>query len=546
MRALTDGLAGLAVAGAMSLAAGCSCEGIAPLPAPACASLPPCGRRYCNQAGAAGLAAQMPMLGRGAAWIDFDRDGWEDLWLSDGGTSIPGYPQVSRLYRNLGDCTFEPYATGLAASDAFANWVGAWGDYDNDGDPDLFLANGSVVGPSHCTLLRNDVPRGGGFQNVTATAGILPQEERWWGASFADFDNDGHLDIVVTAISNATELIGWETVTAPILLYRNRGDGTFVEQAAALGLTRVTGNVKNPVWIDYDNDGDVDLFIAGMHEHRLYRNEAGRSFVDVTATTLPTLAEGPYTWAAAAADFDQDGWEDLYLGRWDRQDYLLRNRSDGTFEALGREIGLDMAVLPVTSENTMGLGVGDIDDDGDPDILIGPGRPEEAAPPIVYCNQGRPLRFARCGEDFVAGNGPSRHHGIALADFDHDGDTDLAYNLGGMPMPDAATGMLEFRDTAQQPALYVQAPPSPPQSAVIRLEGTTSNRSGFGARIVTEGGGERHFYVVFGTQGFQSQNSDWLPVRLAAPWGNITVTWPSGRVSSARVSVGSRLVITEP
>jgi hypothetical protein len=395
----------------------------------------------------------------------------------------------------------------------------------------------------HCALYRNDVASGGRFTNVSSTAGIRPDALGYWGAAPADIDGDGDLDLVVTAVAQQDQK-GYWTLSVPITLYRNRGDGTFEDASATSGLGLITGNVKNPVWIDYDHDGDPDLYIAGMQEQRLFRNDGNGQFTNVTSA-LPDLGDGePHVWAAAAADFDQDGWEDLYLGRWDEQDYVLLNQHDGTWKPAGRDVGIDKQLGSDSPENTMGLGVGDIDDDGYPDALIGPGAPWFAAPPIVYCNDGAShFGFHRCSESFVAGNGSGRHHGIALADYNHDGATDIVYNRGGMIMPDDMPA--DYPAIEQQPALYLQRPPSAPQTAVIHLVGTVSNRSAIGARIEV-GGAAKHYYTIHGAQGFQSQNSDWLPVFVGGTSAPATVYWPSGRTSQVELLRGRRTQISEP
>jgi hypothetical protein len=518
---------------------GCG-ESLVSAPAPI-ESDPPVSH-YASAAKAAGLLDTPRGWGRGATWVDYDLDGWEDLWISDGASGVKDNPNRSRLMKNRRDGSFEPYDLPIPTSAMLINWAGVWGDYDEDGDPDLFLVNGAAENVL-CTLFRNDVPSGGSFTEVTAEAGILPTAAQWWGGSWADIDNDGHLDLVVTArldegaTMSAPTVVSGDGVTQ---LYHNEGNGHFVERSAELGLFPLAGNVRNPVWFDYDRDGDPDLFIAGMDAERLYRNDGPKGFVDVTPTVLAPLGLQSFSWTAAAADFDQDGWEDLYLGRWDRQDYILHNQHDGTFHALGTEVGLDMLVFPVTRENTMGLGIGDVDDNGFPDILLGTGRPEEAAMPVVFCNEGRPLHFRRCSEDFAPDNF-ARHHGIALADFDHDGDTDVLYSNGGIP--DQAP--LPYDYEMELPALFLQSTSRPPDTAALHLVGTVSNHDAIGAVIEVGAEPNKHYYTVHGTQAFQSQNSLVHTLFLGGAEAEVTVRWPSGRVSTTTLSRGDRVELTE-
>lgn len=487
------------------------------------------GCTFCEEAEARGLLVDGPAYGRGASWTDVDGDGWEDLWQSDTGSAYQGHARTSRLYRNRGDGTFEPLELGIRVEDLLANWTGSWGDYDNDGDPDLFLANGGYSQPVPSALYRNDLAEAGQFTNVTGPAGLSPQPAQWWSAAFADYDGDGFLDLVVSAIAG------------PLALYHNEQDGTFRDRTRMLGLRDPSGDTKNPVWFDFDNDGDPDLYVASTTDHVLFRNEGG-TFNDVTRSLLDPTGVGVPVFAAAAADFDQDGWEDLYLGRWDQQGYVLLNQGGLAFRAVGADVGLDMQLFPVTSENTMGLTVGDLGDDGWPEILIGPGRPSSTGVPIVYCNEGAPLGFHRCGEDFVAGQGEARNHGVALADPDHDGDLDVFWNLGGHVEHDLETG----EDTTDLAAFYVQRPEREPRTAVVHLVGTVSNRDAIGARLAVEGT-ETRYYTVHGMQGFPAQNSAWLPVSLGdSPGGTVRVEWPSGLESVTEVRRGDRLEIVEP
>ncbi|MBI2896509.1 MAG: CRTAC1 family protein [Deltaproteobacteria bacterium] len=485
---------------------------------------------FCEEAEERGLLVDGPAYGRGAAWIDVDGDGWEDLWQSDTGSGHDGHERTSMLYRNLGDATFEAMDLGIDTDDMLRNWTGSWADYDADGDPDLLLVNGGYSREEPCALYRNDLADTGAFTDVSGPAGILELPSRWWSAGFADFDGDSLLDIAVTAIRG------------PLALYRNEGDGTFQEVAAAVGLTDPVGDTKNPVWFDHDLDGDQDLYVASVTDHHFFRNDGPDGFVDVTEDLLEAIGASSPVFAAAAADFDQDGWEDLYLGRWDSGDRVLVNQGGEGFEMVGEDAGLDAVGHPLGTENTMGMTAGDVDADGWPDALIGPGRPSEAGPPVAFCNDGvRPLHFHRCSDDFVAGHGEARNHGIVLADPDHDGDVDVFWNLGGHVEFDIETG----EDTTEMGAFYVNRPRTPARTAVIHLVGAPSNLPAIGARVEVVGS-ETHYYTIHAMQGFPGQNSDWLPVSLGdSDTGTATITWPSGAVSEVELIVGDRVEIEE-
>ncbi|MDH5493701.1 MAG: VCBS repeat-containing protein, partial [Myxococcales bacterium] len=365
--------------------------------------------------------------------------------------------------------------------------------------------------------------------DITPLSGLSAEIAAWWSGSFVDHDRDGELDLVLTRIDGDP------------LLYRGLGAGRFEEIVGAFRSEIVLPVVDNkgPVWFDYDLDGDEDLYVAGMSSARLFRNDGAGLFVDVSAELLPPEARR-WVFAASAADLDQDGDEDLYLGCWSNQDYVLVNEG-GTFSMQGPGLGLDMQVGDESHENTMGLTIGDIDGDGFPDVLIGPGDPSFRGPPIAYCHEGVGLGFRRCSEDFVAGHGSSRNHGASLGDPDHDGDVDIFWNLGGNPPYDTETG----EDSTQLPAYYVQQGAPIATTVSVRLRGTESNVEALGASIRIEGGSTR-WLTLHSTQGFPNQPSPWRVLSLSgASTGTLTIRWPSGRVSMRTVSAFERIEIVE-
>jgi len=514
-----------------------------------------CGEsaEYCNGAADAGLATIL-RYGRGAAWVDIDQDGWDDLFLADTDNrwDPEGYG-VSTFYMNRRDGTFEAVPAtelGIDVDDLVSTWNGAFADYDNDGDPDLLLANGGYSGVSNLAFYENRIGDGEGFVSRTRESGIgvaNREPANWWGTSWADYDRDGWLDVVVTRTDGVA------------LLFHNRGDRTFEEAGRELDVGVVMEDGKNPVWTDYDRDGDPDLYLAGMWQHAFYRNDDGR-FLDITdqvfAEPLPLTANwqgpgAPIVFAAAAEDFNQDGYDDLYLGRFDLQDVLLLNDGDGSFTPHTGDWGIDAAPtawadLSGPFENTMGLGVVDLSDDGDPDVFIGTGNPVRAAPDIMYCNTIDDS-FYRCTEQILTpgadGEWRTRGHGTAMSDFDHDGDTDVIINLGGHPTFDAEQGR---RLSPEYPALLVNRRTGAPRTATLTLRGTASNRDGIGARLRVSGENIR-YYTVRSMQGFQSQNSRTLVVTLGdRETGEVEIMWPSGTRQTITLGRGERLSVVEP
>ncbi len=318
----------------------------------------------------------------------------------------------------------------------------AWGDYDGDGDPDLFLVNEAgpltlsaeeaARSPARSALYRNDGD--GHFTEVTAAARLAI--DGWgMGASWGDFDGDGDLDLVVTRFGT-------------IVLERNDGDGGFTDVSGASGVDAFNGFWTGVSWADYDRDGDLDLYVAGYVRYRddpavtgrttqqyqavvpftlnpssyppqpnlLLRNEGGR-FRDVARAAGVDNPAGR-SLSAAWADLDRDGWPDLYVANDISDNALFRNLGNGRFEDLSHSAWV------ADPRGAMGLGVGDWDNDGDPDLFIAHWIAQENA---LYDHQGTPLRFLDIADqvglgqialDFVG-------WGTGFLDYDNDGRLDL-------------------------------------------------------------------------------------------------------------------------
>ena len=513
--------------------------------------------------------------GRGAAFVDIDSDGDDDLFVADTDGRLFGRPYgMSMLYVNDGAGNFVPGEFNLNPDDFLGTWAGSFADFDNDGDPDMLVANGGYTADSTLVLLENRIDQRQGFVNITQQAGMRDQAElnetyRWWGVSWADYDNDGWLDVVVTRLRQRP------------LLFHNQGNGQFTEVGGQLGLQDFGHqNAKNPVWIDYDEDGDQDLYLAGIDWHGFFRND-GERFTEVTDQVFSAPLEGrsglPEVFATSIADFDQDGHEDIYLGRWESQDYILFSNGNGQFQQVGKDNGIDTANLDAISEtdtnpmasqtrslrlqermnspdgkeidmapyeNTMGLGIGDLYDDGFPDIVIGTGEPMLNAADVIFCNLGQ-RQFQRCTERFVEeddSHSMTRGHGIAFADINRDGLTDFFFNLGGHPPMDFAQKS-ESRETNK---LFMRQTSEAPNAAWITLVGTQSNRDAIGARVRYGEGEMARYHFVRSTGGFQSQNSK----TLLLPMGDsdsipVTINWPSGTITELMVEQGQDVQVVE-
>ena len=425
----------------------------------------------------------------GALAEDFDGDGDLDIVTT---TSDPRGHAI--YYHNRGDGTFEDRSKGSGLDLQFGglNCVGA--DYDNDGDTDLLILRGAWMGDQgkiRNSLMRND---GGVFTDVTRAAGLAEPALPTQAAVWADFDNDGDLDLYIGNESR-------DSARCAANLFRNSGGGTFTDVAAAAGVTN-DRLAKGVTVGDYDNDGDLDLYVSNIGKNRLFRNDSRRGemkFVDV-AVELGLQEPANRSFAPWFFDFNNDGWLDLFVTAYDAttsnlmRDYrgrehratppcLYLNRG-GKFENVTAEAGLDHAWLP------MGASFGDIDYDGFPDIYLATGDPnyETLMPNVMLRNDGG-KRFQNVTTSGGFGH-LQKGHGICFADLDHDGDQDMYHQLGGF-----------FPGDKFHNALFLN-PGGGGHFLVVELEGKKSNRSGIGARIavtVEVPGGRRTVHRAVGS-----------------------------------------------
>jgi glycosyltransferase A (GT-A) superfamily protein (DUF2064 family) len=338
---------------------------------------------FTNIAAAANVATGS---GQGAAVGDFDNDSHADIFVARAGQNL--------LYRNNGDGTFAEVAAmaGIGAADADSRSA-AWGDYNGDGYLDLYVVN---AGPD--ALYRNNGD--GTFINVSAEAGIS-DEASGHAVAWGDFNGDTHLDLYAAnegqdalylnngngtftkadpaATGTAEQAASWSVAVADFngdnrpdifvandgqaALYRNNGDGTFTDVAAAAGLQTASAQSRAAAWADYDGDGDQDLFIANVGQDLLYRNNGNGTFADVTMAA--GLVDTPVGAAAGAAwtDYDKDGDQDLVVVN-EGQDFLYRNNGNGTFNQVATFSGLTDAASGRAAAWI------DVDNDANPDLFI--------------------------------------------------------------------------------------------------------------------------------------------------------------------------------
>jgi hypothetical protein len=425
--------------------------------------------RFADVAAAVGIA-RTDNAG-GSIADDFDGDGLFDIVVSSRDPCEP-----LRLYRNRGDGTFDDRtkAAGLESQLGGLNVVQT--DYDNDGRVDLFVLRGGWETAIRNSLLRNNGD--GTFTDVTSKAGLGGPAHRTHSAAWADFDNDGWLDVFVGHEMSYSQL------------FRNRGDGTFEDVTEKAGL-RFRALVKGVAAGDVDGDGWTDLYVSNFGgANLLFRNLGRARFEEVAARA--GVADPYFSFPTWMWDYDNDGRLDIYVAsnvptvEEQAREYLglppaaetmklYRNRGDGRFEDVTEAVGLARAIP------TMGANFGDLDNDGFLDFHLSTGAPSYA---VIIPNRTFRNRAGKSFVDVTESTGTGhlqKGHGVSFADFDGDGDDDMHVDLGGAYLGD------------KYPNALFENPGHGNDWISVRLAGTKTNRPGVGARIrvvLEEGGAE--------------------------------------------------------
>ncbi len=471
----------------------------------------------------------------GAIMEDFDNDGLLDLVVT---SWAPDEPMA--FYRNKGDGTFEDRTEAAGLGKQLGGLYCVQTDYNNDGHLDVFVPRGSWL-PRHLSqrpsLLRNNGD--GTFADVTAEAGLTAPVDST-SAAWADYDNDGFLDLFVCCRRQ------------PCLLYRNKGDGTFEEVAARAGLGDVTG-VLGAAWIDFDNDDYPDLFVnidknIGGGTARLFRNDRKGGF---TEATREMGIDGPVNgFSCWAFDFDNDGWLDLFAtsrsrslaavvqGMLDQPHNLptaklYRNFEGRRFQDVTREAGLDKVYSP------MGSNFGDFDNDGYLDFYLGTGDPDlhMLVPNRLFKNVGG-RRFAEITASSRTGH-LQKGHGTACGDWDRNGTVDIFMQLGGAIAGDRYHNVL------------FQNPGQGNNWLNVKLVGRKTNRAAVGARIKVVTAGEKpltiHRHVSSGSSFGANPLEQHIGLGKAERVALLEVHWPtSGTTQVFRdLDVNQGIEITE-
>lgn len=534
------------------------------------------GVQFTNVADAAGLNLEtifggertnrylVETTGCGVAFVDYDNDGWLDIFLVNGSRLEAKWPAgqapISRLFKNNRDGTFaDVTAKAGVGHHGWGQGVCA-GDYNNDGNVDLF-----VTYWGECKLWRN---RGDGtFVDATTQAGVSTARKelpRWsTGCAFLDYDRDGNLDLFVanyidfdpknTPLPESGKCLykGLRVACGPPglkgaknILFRNNGDGTFTDVSEKAGILNTPGTYGLGVLTaDFDNDGWPDIYVANdSTSSSLYRNNHDGTFTEIAIEAgVAFSADGKAQagMGVAAADFDGDGWLDIVKTNFAGDtSSLYRNLGKNLFEDRTYQAGL--------GRNTRFLGWGaaflDADNDGHPDILLANGHvyPEVGDSGTEAGYRQRKVFYRNLGggkfADVSLETGPgateaAAARGLAVGDFDNDGDLDVVVNcVNGKPQ------LLRCDNTTGNHWLK------------LRLKGTRSNRSGIGARVVCKTSTAAQVDEVRSGGSYLSQSDLRVHFGLGGEEkATLEIRWPSGTVQHLEgVRANQVLDVVEP
>jgi enediyne biosynthesis protein E4 len=512
------------------------------------------GIEFKHQRGASDKKHLVETMGSGCALLDYDSDGLLDVLLINGGTtpdslvSEPVRPHA--LYRNMGGGKFKDVTAqaGITGNGSYGQGV-AVGDYDNDGHPDVYITN---FGPD--ILYHNN--GNGTFTDVTERAGI---NDRALGSSaaFFDFDNDGYLDLYVVNYVNyrydANPVCTEKNIRSychpryfsgvPAILYRNLGNGCFQDVSEKSGIARLEGKSLGVVAADFDGDGWMDIYVANdTTRNFLLKNNGDGTFSDMTlisGTGYNSEGEAEASMGVDASDYDGDGLIDIVVTNYDLEtNGLYRNEGNWQFSDKRWQAGLAKA-----DHRFLGFGTGffDFDNDGDRDLFIVNGHVldniELIREGFTYA-QPNQLLENRSGVFFenleflrYSSLSPKVGRGAAFGDIDNDGDLDLLVSNSG-----------------QGPTLLINQIGQKKNWVLLKLIGTKSNRDAVGAKIAITTENSRQTDQITGGGSYLSASD------LRAHFGlgsaeiikTLKIRWPSGAEDEFRdVKANQILTIRE-
>jgi enediyne biosynthesis protein E4 len=482
--------------------------------------------------------------GAGCAFLDYDNDGWMDIYLVNSGPCdffAPPHPLRNALYHNNRDGTFTNVTEKAGVAGGGYGMGAAVGDYNGDGFPDIYLTQ---YGRS--ILYRNNGD--GTFTDVTEKAGVAAPG---WASSavWFDYDNDGKLDLFVCRFvdfskskhhrcgaPNIPALAGmneycYPKVYSPMAswLFRNNGDGTFTDVSQQTGISDNPGKGWGVVATDLNNDGWLDLFVANdTVANFLFMNRAGKRFEEVGFTAGVAYGEQGRARSGMgvdSADFNDDGWMDLFVTNMDHELYAIyQNRHDETFDDVAARSGIARATQLMSG---WGLKFFDYDNDGNLDLFIANGHPDDLIekiystvtyrePPLLFHNTADGLKnvSSESGPIFTKS---MASRGLALGDFDNDGAVDVLISNN-----DEAPVLLRNNVGSQNHWLG------------LSLIGKKANPDAIGARVTYQAGDLKRSRMKVGGGSYLSYHDPRLVLgvgkRAKLDWLEVKWPQPSGRV----------------
>jgi hypothetical protein len=458
--------------------------------------------QFTDVANAMGINPPIQFIRGSVSFCDFNGDGFDDLSFS----TAENFPLF--IYASHG-VLFSDETANLGLTNTDRQMQLLWADYDNDGDKDLFMAIDDENHYSH--LYKND---NGVLTDVTLTSGIGTVPSSCNAAAWADYDNDGWLDLFVTHYSEFTANY----------LYRNNGDGTFADVTTSAGVTGFdsqTGFYKLALAVafyDFDNDGWLDIHICNDHftGDYHYRNNGDGTFTEIGE--LSGAGVRGFMMGVAVGDYDDNGFLDLYLSNDPFGNYFLRNNADGTFTDVAEDLGMTV------NKSCWGTNFFDHDNDGDLDLYVC----AEIGTNPFFDNNGDGTFTQLVG---IGLDGNYKSFGCGVGDFDNNGYTDIAVH------------------NQQSPVNLYKNAGGLNNWVKLNLLGVIANRDGIGARIESYINGSRKIRETTCGISYMSQNSNSTIIGTGSSTtiDSIIIKWPgSGIIDVLRnVSVNQSITVTE-
>ncbi|MSU35265.1 MAG: CRTAC1 family protein [Pedosphaera sp.] len=513
------------------------------------------GITFAHTDGSSGRRYIVETVSSGLATLDYDRDGKIDVLFLNGaplpGSPITTPPPRNALYRNEGGWKFKDVTQAAGLMDTNYHLGVCVGDYNNDGYSDIYLNN---FGPN--ILYRNN--GNSTFTDVTREAGVAVGNHVGAGACFLDMDGDGDLDLFVANYVGFTfpthqisYMNGFPAYVGPLnypptanVLYRNNGDGTFTDVSVASGIAALLGSGMGVIAADLDNDGDTDIIVGNdLRPNFVLLNDGTGKFKEVgglLGLAYDSFGHVQGSMGVECADWNNDGWLDVYITPYQRQlATLYQNHTGIYFEDVARQTGAAAGTYPHVK---WGAGVVDFDNDGHRDLFIACGHlidnieqfdstTRYNAQNIVLRNTGHG-RFVNvsdlCGDGLLP---RLSSRGAAFDDLDNDGDLD-AVILNSRREPTV------LRNDSSPTNHWIQ----------IQLRGTKSNRDGIGARVTVTAGDLNQIDEVHSGRSYQSDFGKRLQFGLGqhSAVEQIRVNWIGGVVDIVRnVAVDHLMTIVE-